>query len=107
MHESEPGWLVERLDDVVWREDTAFDATIQRAGPRQRDELTVVVSADVGDAPAMTAGADEIADAQAARALPAYPRTIRLRNLHHASAIRAQIVPRACARNTKTGGLRQ
>jgi hypothetical protein len=67
MHESEHGWLDERLDDVEGRKDTALDAVIQRAGPGQRHELTVVVSADVDDAPAMTADADEIADAQGAR----------------------------------------
>jgi len=111
LYESNDAWLVERLDDVEGRKDTALDAAIQRAGARQRDELTVVVPADVGDAPAMTANADEIADTQGARTVRAYrpyvvsgfTRTIRLRNLHHASAIRAQIVPRACAHGPKPG----
>ena len=77
----------------------------------------MAVCPDVGDAPAMTADADEIADAQGARTVRAYRsyvasgfsrtcrRTFRLRNLHHASAIRAQIVPRACAHDPKTWGL--
>jgi hypothetical protein len=129
MHESERWRLVERLDDIEGRKDTAFEAHVRRARARQRHELTVLVCADVGDAPAMTADADEITDAQHARAVRASvacvasgfrlctklrrtcrrtrPRTVRWRNLHHASAIRAQIAPRACARNTKTGGLPQ
>jgi hypothetical protein len=43
----------------------------------------------------MTADSDQIADAQGART---GPETIRLRILHHASAIRAQNLPRAGAR---------
>jgi hypothetical protein len=122
-HESEHGWLVERLDDVERRKDTALDAAIQRTGAGQRDELTVVVSADVGDAPAMTADADEIADAQGARTVRRYGTyvvsgfnrtfgrtrrwTTRLRNLHHASAIRVQNLPAASARGSKTCELPQ
>ena len=101
----------------------------------------MAVCPDVGDAPAMTADADEIAHAQCARTISVHRPyvvsgfrlrlklrrtavalaeavswtfgssrrtrrwTIRLRNLHHASAIRAQIVPRACAHDPKTWGL--
>jgi hypothetical protein len=63
VHESRHSWLVERLDDVEGRKDAAFDAAIQRAGSGQRHELTVVVCADVGDAPAMPADEHQLADA--------------------------------------------
>src|SRR5579864_832118 len=52
MHEPEHGGLLARLDDVERRKDATLDAAIQRARARQRHELAVVVSAEVGDAPA-------------------------------------------------------
>jgi hypothetical protein len=77
--------------DEVYRvergEDAARNADKRRREAGKRDELTVIVGADIEDAPARAANADV------------------LRNLHRASAARVQKVPRRKLRGCRINEL--
>ena len=92
-HDPRPRRARDRLDGVEGNKDAALEAEMRRREAAQRDDLAVLVRADLDDPPARAAHEHEIAGPNGTAVVFG-----GLRNLHRASATRAQIVRRVrCA----------
>jgi hypothetical protein len=83
-----PDPAVDRLDTLERREEASLDADVRRRDSGQRDELAVLVSADIQHTPPGATHADV------------------LRNLHCRSAARAQNLPHEKSRGSRINDLR-
>ena len=88
-----PRRALDRLDGVEWDKDAALEAEMRRREAAQGDDLAVLARADLNDPPARAAHVHEIAGPNGGLVVARW-----WRNLHRASATRAQIVRRVrCA----------
>src|SRR5262245_43905784 len=83
-----PAPPVDRLDDVERRDEASLDADVWGRNAGQRDELAILVRADIEHTPSGATHTDE------------------LRNLHCGSAARAQKLPREKSRGSRINDLR-
>ena len=100
-HDPRPRRASDRLDSVKGNEDAALETHLRQREAAQRDNLAVLVRADVHDAPPRTAHHHEIARPNTRVVV-----SVRWRNLHRASATRAQIVRRAFGAPSEIKNLR-
>jgi hypothetical protein len=89
-HAARPRLAIDRVYSVEWNEDAALQPELWSGKAAQREDLTVFVRADMDNPPACSAHEYEIARPNCCTAT-----FRRWRNLHRASATRAQIVRRA------------